>query len=126
MNTYAVIAAFYAALIGIIAMILLKRREIISGRAGVVSRLGRGSDHFFHSIFSTIKRGLSYLNKKTFIAIVQWIAFHVLVRANNVFMALKERALANPHSRKVIDAVRGRADIKYEGASFYLRRIADK
>ncbi|MEA2715179.1 MAG: hypothetical protein QOG91_207 [Candidatus Parcubacteria bacterium] len=119
-------AAFYAALIGIIAMICLKRHEIKSGRASVVSRLGKGSDHLCHSVFSTIKHGVSYVNKKTFIMIMQWIAFHVLVRVNKIFVAAKERALANPHSRKVIDAVRGRADIKYEGASFYLRRIADK
>lgn len=126
MPTYVLIALFYAAFLGIIGMIALKRREVRTGRESVISRLGKGSDRFFHYIFSSVRQGFSYFNKKTLIAIAQLVAYHVLVRLNNIFLSLKEKALANPHSRKVIDAVRGRADVRYEGASFYLRRIADK
>jgi hypothetical protein len=107
-------------------MVLLKRYEVNSGKATVVSRLGQGSDHLFHSIFSAMKQGTSYVNKHSFIAIAQWIAFHVLLRVRNIYVELKDRALSNPHSRKVIDAVRGRGEITPHSASFYLRRISDK
>ena len=123
---YSLIIAFYLSFLGIIVMVLLKRYEVNSGKATVVSRLGQGSDHLFHSIFSVMKQGTSYVNKHSFIAIAQWIAFHVLLRVRNIYVELKDRALSNPHSRKVIDAVRGRGEITPHSASFYLRRISDK
>jgi len=123
---YTLIILFYAALLGIIAMLLLKRREVRTGNQSLMSRLGRGSDHIFHAIFSGIGHTVSYVNKKTFIVVAQWIAFHVLLRIRRVYVEAKDRALQNPHSRKVIDAVRGRGEIANHGASFYLRRISDK
>ncbi|MFA6315031.1 MAG: hypothetical protein WC648_01515 [Candidatus Paceibacterota bacterium] len=123
---YSIITIFYISLIGIILMILLKRREIKSGRPSLVARLGKGTDHAFHKLFSGVRRAIAYLNRKTFITLAQWLAFHVLLRIRKIYVEGKDKALANPHSRKVIDAVRGRADIKHHGASFYLRRINDK
>ncbi len=123
---YTLIAIFYASLLCMLIMLLLKRAEVKSGRRNIVSRLGRGTDHVFGAVFSTIGRWISYVNRKTFIVIAQWIAFHVLLRIRKVYVEVKSAALANPHSKKVIDAVRGRADVKRHGASFYLRRISDK
>jgi hypothetical protein len=123
---YSLIIAFYLSFLGIIVMVLLKRYEVNSGKATVVSRIGQGSDHLFHDIFGALKHGASYVNKHSFIAIAQWIAFHVLLRVRNIYVELKDRALSNPHSRKVIDAVRGRGEITPHSASFYLRRISDK
>jgi hypothetical protein len=123
---YATIIIFYISLAGIVVMLLLKRREVKLGRANVVSRIGKGSDWFFHTAFSSVKRTVSCFNRKTFIMIIQLVAFHALLPIRKVYVLLKDCALSNPHSRKVIDAVRGRADIKYEGASFYLRRIGEK
>ena len=122
---YSLIIAFYLSFLGIIVMVLLKRYEVNSGKATVVSRIGQGSDQLFHDIFAALKHGTSYVNKHSFIAIAQWIAFHVLLRVRNIYVELKDRALSNPHSRKVIDAVRGRGEITPHSASFYLRRISD-
>ena len=123
---YALISIFYVALLGIILMVLLKRHEIRSGKPTIVSRLGKGSDQIFHAIFAAVGRFLSYFNRRTAIVVAQAAAFHVLVPIRRVYVELKHRFISNPHGKKVIDAVRGRGEVSDHGASFYLRRIADK
>jgi len=118
------IALFYISLFGIALMILLKRREVYSGHQSIVSKIGSGSDHFFHNFFSRIHKLISYINKHTFIALAQWILFHVLLRIRKVYVEVKHRLLNNPHGKRMIDAVRGRGEVKNHGASFYLRRIS--
>ncbi len=66
------------------------------------------------------------LNRKTFIALAQYITFHILYRIRKVYVELKHRALMNPHGKRMIDAIRGRGEINKHGASFYLRRISDR
>ena len=105
-------------------MILLKRREVTTGEQSFISKLGEGSDHIFAAIFRGIRRCISYINKHTFIALAQWVAFHVLVRVRKIYVEIKHQALQNTHSKKVIDMVRGKGEIKKHGASFYLRRIS--
>jgi hypothetical protein len=107
-------------------MILLKRHEVKSGRPTIISRLGRGSDHIFHAVFDTVGNAWSYFNKHTFVALAHWIAFHILFRTRKVYVEVKSRAIANPQGKKMLDAVRGRGEVKNHGASFYLRRISEK
>ena len=121
---YILIILFYLSLLGIAGMVFLKRHEVKTGKATIVSRLGRGTDHLFHAIFTAVGTGISYINKRTFIAIAQWIAYHILLRTRKVYVEIKHQALANPHGKKMIDAVRGRGEVRNHGASFYLRRIA--
>jgi len=107
-------------------MILFKRHEIKTSKPSLFSRLGRGSDHIFLAIFGAVHKGISYVNKHTFITVAQWLTFHVLVRVRKVYVEIKHHALANPHGKRMIDAIRGRGEIKDHGASFYLRKIAEK
>ena len=107
-------------------MIWLKRYEIRTGRQTVASRFGNSIDQSLRSIFDAIRRSISYFNKKTFIAIIQIMAYHILLHIRQVYVEIKHRALLNPHGKKVIDAVRGRGEIRDHGASFYLRRISNK
>ena len=123
---YTPIIIFYVALAGIVGMILLKRREMVSGSPSLVSRAGAGSDHIFHAVFDAVRRGLSHINRKTFLAGIHWIAVKVLFYVRKVYVEIKDRALAHPHGKKLIDAVRGRGEVKDHGASFYLRKISDK
>ncbi len=123
---YTLISLFYGSFLFIIFMLLLKRHELKTGRPTIVSRLGRGSDHIFHAIFNAVGGAFSYINKHTFIAVAQWVAFHILVHIRNVYVELKHRTLSNPHGKKIIDAVRGRGEVRKEGASFYLRRISSE
>lgn len=113
-------------LLGIITMPFLKSREVKTGRTTLLSRLGRGTDHIFHNIFSTAGRVISYVNRHTFIVIGQLVAFHILLRIRGVYVEIKHRTLANPHGRKILDAVRGRGEVKKHGASLYLRRISSR
>ena len=123
---YTTISIFYVSLIGIVTLILLKRREVLTGKQSLVSKLGEGSDHIFSAFFRGVRRGISYINRHTFIALAQWVAFHVLVRVRKVYVEIKHQALKNTHSKKVIDMVRGKGEIKKHGASFYLRRISSE
>lgn len=123
---YTLITIFYISLLAIILMVVFKRHEIKTGKQSIFSRLGQGSDHVFHAIFSGTRKGISYINKHTFIAVAQWITFHILVRVRKVYVEVKHKALENPHGKSMIDAVRGRGEVKNHGASFYLRKIAEK
>ena len=105
-------------------MILWKRHEVKTGHPSLVSRLGQDSDHIFHSAFSGVHQGISYINKHTFIALAQWLAFRALVPVRKVYVEVKHKALTIPHGKKVMDAVRGKGEITSHGASFYLRKIA--
>jgi len=121
---YTVISIFYISLLGMVALILFKRREVLSGRESIVSHVGAGTDHLFQAVFVTVRKGLSYVNRRTFAALAQWIAYHVLFHTRRVYVEVKSQALANPHGKRLIDAVRGRGEVKDHGASFYLRRIS--
>jgi hypothetical protein len=123
---YTTIGIFYGSLIFIILMIFLKRHEVKSGHPTIISRLGRGSDHIFHAIFYAVRTALSYVNKHTFVALGHWVAFHILVHIRKIYVEIKAYFIALPQGKKMLDAVRGRGEIKNHGASFYLRRIADK
>lgn len=120
------IAIFYIALVGMVAMLFLKRHEVRTGRETVVSKLGQGSDHFFHAAFRSARKFVSYFNKRTFAALAQWVAYHILLRTRKVYVEVKHRALQTPYGKRMIDAVRGRGEISHHGASFYLRRIGQK
>jgi len=121
---YTLILIFYISTFCVVAMIMLKRREIATGRRNIVSRVGAGSDHIFHAFFAIVKRGYGYLNSRTFILAIHWAAFHVLKLVRHIYVEIKSQTLANPHGKKLIDAVRGRGEVKPNGASFYLRRIS--
>lgn len=123
---YTLIAIFYVSLFGIITMIVLKGREVRSGRPLVISVIGRKIDSSLFAFYRKVSQTASFFNKKTFIMVVQLVAYHILLRIRKVYVEIKHRALLNPHGKKVIDAVRGRGEIKNHGASFYLRRIGDK
>lgn len=121
---YTLISIFYISLLAMAAMLLMKRREVVSGRESWVSRAGSGSDHVFQAAYSAVRTWLSYINKKTFVAVMHWLAFHILKAVRSVYVDVKARALAHPTGKKLIDAVRGRGEVKDHGASFYLRRIS--
>lgn len=123
---YILIVTFYTSFLGSISMVLLKHRESKTGHPTILSRLGKGADYTFQGIFSKVRVFISYINRRTFIIIGQLIAFHVLLRIRGVYVEIKHRTLANPHGRKVLDAVRGRGEVKKHGASLYLRRISSR
>lgn len=123
-SMYTLITLFYISFLIIVLMVWNKRREIRTGHPSMASRLGVRTDHFFQSAFHAVGKVLSYINKHTFIALAQWVAFHILVHVRKVYVQGKHHFISNPHGKKMIDAVRGRGEVKSHGASFYLRRIS--
>ena len=122
---YALITIFYVSFIVMVAMIWLKGHEVKTGRRTIVSSMGQGTDHAFNAAYLAIKRFFSYFDKKTAIAVGHWFAYHVLLRIRRIYIEIKHRFIMNPHGRRLLDAVRGRGEVRNHGASFYLRRIAD-
>jgi hypothetical protein len=121
---YALITIFYVSLLAMIAMVAFKRHEALTGVPSFVSKVGAGSDHVFQAAYSTVRHGLSYINRRTFIALVQWLAFHVLKFFRTLYVEIKHRFISTDHGKKLIDAVRGRGEVSTHGASFFLRNIA--
>ena len=107
-------------------MILIKRAEIkratVQTSTESVSNIEKKLEKIYHSTAQYFRM----INKRTFIALVQYITYHVLYRIRKIYVEIKHRTLLNPHGKKMIDAVRGRGEIKNHGASFYLRRISGR
>ena len=123
---YILIALFYVSLCALLLMLALKKHEQKTGHPSLVSRIGSGTDHIFHAIFSRVGTWISYINRRTFIVIGQLVAFHALLGIRNVYVEIKHRTLQNHHGRKILDAVRGRGEVNKHGASLYLRRISSR
>ncbi len=121
---YTLIAIFYISLLGMTAMLLFKRREVATGHASLLSRAGAGVDHIFHAVFGNVRRGIGYVNRKNFVLVMHWIAFHVLKFVRGIYVEAKHKTLSTQSGKKLIDAVRGRGEVRDHGASFYLRRIS--
>jgi preprotein translocase subunit SecG len=120
---YLLITTFYISFIGIITMILIKRAEIKHGK----STFSESSiEKNLTKTYLSLVRFFRLFNKHTFIALSQYLTFHLLFRVRKIYVELKHRTLLNPHGKKMIDAVRGRGEVKNHGASFYLRRISGK
>ncbi len=123
---YILISIFYISLIGIIAMIFIKRAEMKNGDLSLADKIESSVEVTLSNIYAKIVAYSKLLNRQTFVALVQFLTFHVLLRIRNIYVNIKHRTLQNPHGKRMIDAVRGRGEIKNHGASFYLRRISGR
>jgi len=121
---YTLISIFYASLLIMLLMVVLKRHEVKSGNPSIVSKVGAGSDHLFQSAYSGVRHGLSFVNRRTFVALAQWLGFHILKAIRTVYVEIKHSFISTTHGKKLIDAVRGRGEVSTHGASFFLRHIA--
>jgi hypothetical protein len=119
------IISFYISILAIFGMIGFKAIEVRSGKKSWISRIADSTNHIFHNMFDTVKKLTSYINKKSAIALIQWIAYHILSWARETYIWAYKKAHAHGPSKKVIDMVRGRGEIsKNGGASFYLKSIS--
>ena len=119
--------SFFIALVGIVGMISLKSFEIKRGKKLIFSRLAEKTDHFVQKIYNAVRAFISHLNKHNAIALVQWVAYYILSWLRKMYIHLHTKAHAHPHSKKVIDMVRGKGELpRSGGASFYLKRISEE
>lgn len=121
---YTLISIFYISLLAMAVMVLLKRREVKTGVPSLVSKVGAGSDHVFQAAYATVRHSLSYVNRRTFVALMQYVAFHILKASRTFYVEIKHRFISTTHGKRLIDAVRGRGEVQHHGASFFLRQIA--
>ena len=122
----AVITIFYLSFILMIAMLWMKRLELVAGKKYFLSNLADNNDHIFEKLHGDIRTIVSYFNKHTFIAFIQWVAAGILLWLRNLYIKLFHIARKYPHSKKVIDMVQGRGEANGNGgASFFLKKISD-
>jgi hypothetical protein len=107
-------------------MILIKRAEMKNGDLSIADKLESSVEIVLGKIYTKVSNYYKMLNRRTFIALAQFLTFHILLRIRNVYVELKHQTLQNPHGKRMIDAIRGRGEVKNHGASFYLRRISDR
>lgn len=116
---------FYISILGIIGMIYLKYLEGKNNKKYFTSQISNRTDIFVTRSFYFTKRIILGINKQNAIALIQWIAYYILSWARDTYIWLYRKARSHPPSKKVVDMVRGRGEIKSSrNTSFYLRRIA--
>jgi hypothetical protein len=121
------IISFSLSFLGIIGMIGFKALEIRSGKKSWITRIADNTNHKVHYVLDRIKIFFAYFNRKTALALIQWIAYHILSWARNAYIWAYKKAHSHAPSKKVIDMVRGRGEANRNGgSSFYLKSISDK
>ncbi len=107
-------------------MISIKVYEIRSGKKSIISKVSDNTNHIVHNFFNATKKFISYFNRKTALALLQWIAYHILSWVRKTYIRLRNMAHMHPPSKKVLDMVRGKGDInKNGGSSIYLKMISE-
>lgn len=121
--------SFGIALVLILGMFGIKSAELRSGRRSWLSRMGSGTDHFFMALSHKLATFFSYFNRKTAIALSQWIAYKIISTMRHVYHKLHDLAHLHPHTKRVIDMVHGRAPVgngERGAPSAYLRRVSEE
>ena len=122
----ALITIFYLSLAIMAFMLYMKHLELVAGKKYFLSNLADKNDHIFEKLHSDARTAISYFNKHTFIAFIQWVAAGFLSWLRNLYIKLFHIARKYPHSKKVIDMVRGQGETTgHGGASFFLKKISD-
>lgn len=117
--------SFYSSFILMTLMIVLKYREMKAGKRSWLSFLAQKTDHIVYKSYRNIRQFIMYINKKSAIALAQWIAYHILSWVRSLYIWIRTKAHAYPHTKRVIDMVRGKGTVKKNnGASFYLKKIS--
>jgi hypothetical protein len=121
------IISFYISLLGIMGMITFKARELKSGKRSFISKLSDRTNHIVHDYYDKVVTLIKFINRRSALAFVQWIAYHVLTWARNLYIWAYKKAHAHAPSKKVIDMVRGKGEVnRNSGSSFYLKSISGK
>lgn len=119
------ILSFYISILAIIGMISFKGLELRSGKKSWISRLSENTNHIVQDYYYKTRKFISYINRKSAVAFLQWIAYHILTWARNAYIWAYHKARAHAPSKKVIDMVRGRGEVNRNGgSSFYLKSIS--
>ena len=119
------VISFYISFAGIIGMLGLKVLENRSGKKSWITRIADKTNHTVHHVYDRLKLYISYINRKSAIALIQWIAYHILSWARETYIWAYRKAHAHAPSKKVIDMVRGKGEVnKNGGSSFYFKSIS--
>ena len=117
---------FYISFICIVGMIYLKSYEIKNSKRFWYRNFFDKVDIRIRIIIDYTKKFIALINKSNAIALIQWIAYHILSWIREAYIWLHKKARSHPPSKKVMDMVRGKGEVKKNGGvSFFLRRIVE-
>src|SRR3989344_9353131 len=118
--------SFYATFLIMLSMVGFKAMEMHSGRKSFISKLSDNTNHIVHNAYDRIIKSISYINRKSAIALIEWIACHILSGARKVYIWAYNKAHAHPPSKRVIDMVRGKGEVNRNGgSSIFLKKISE-
>lgn len=118
------ILSFYISFLGIAGMIGFKALEEKSGKKSFISKLSDLTNHRVHAAQEKLGRFFSYFNRRSALALIELIAYHILSWVRRVYHWLYNKAHSHAPSKKVIDMVRGKVEInKNGGSSFYFKNL---
>lgn len=121
------ILSFSISFLAIIGMIGFKSAELRSGKKSWISRLSDRTNHIVHDYYARFRKFISYINRRSALALIQWIAYHILSWARNAYIWAYRKARSHAPSKKVIDMVKGQVEVdRNSGSSFYLKSISEK
>jgi hypothetical protein len=116
---------FYTAIFGLVLMVYLKARRLKLDMRSRWSHLSERVDGKIRRGFAQVMTFLSYFNRKSAAALLEWSAYHALSRIRKAYLWIHQKAHAHPKSKKIIDMVRGKGEVEnMGGASLYLKRIS--
>ncbi len=118
---------FIISLLLIITMMILKGYEIRTGKGLVLAYITNKTNHLAHMAKNDIVAVIRMFNRKN---AFHWmvVALHgVVVLWNNLILKIKSILLNYSHTRKVIEAVKGRANLSQKSeASPFLKKIEEE
>jgi len=117
--------SFFVSGLAILGMISLKSREIKTNKRSWLSTFTDRTDGRMSAMYLFIRKAISYINRQSAIALIQWIAYHILSWIRSCYIWMRSTAHSYPHSKKVLDMVRGKGTTdRNGGASVYLKKIS--
>ena len=58
------------------------------------------ADHAIHGVFAKARKFISYFNRHSALALIQWIAYHILSWIRFAYIAVRTKAHSHPSSKK--------------------------
>jgi hypothetical protein len=121
------VISFYISILGILGMIGFKAIEVRSGKKTLITKLSDRTNHRVYDAYIKVKRFISYFNRKSALALIEWIAYHILSWARGVYLWIYKKAHEHGPTKRIIDMVRGKGDANRNGgSSFYFKNLTHK
>lgn len=118
---------FIVSSLGIIGMILMKLRELKTGKLSLLSRISERTNHSFRNAYRSVKTFFSYFTKRNAVLLARFLLVRTILFLRKIYLIVKNKIMSYETAQKLRDMINGKGVIKKKGAvSFFLQRIAEE